>query len=132
MIYSAFSTIGDPDAIARLAQKLKADYNYTFPMAANVSTQFCSISWLTLHQRDQLNVGQLLPMHSQPYRNNWIITVIQDMFFMGGKSSYIYCFIHLFSNYHGDDGVMRHEVPPPMVALVATAVSSLIDMRTVY
>jgi hypothetical protein len=36
VIYSDFSTIENPDAIAQLVKKLKEDYNYTFPMAANV------------------------------------------------------------------------------------------------
>jgi len=67
-------------------------------------------------------------MRTRPYRNDRIITVIRDMFFMGGTNAYVHRFINLFEQYRGDDGVIRREVPVPMVALVATAVSALIDI----
>ena len=54
--------------------------------------------------------------------------MIRDMFFMGGTNAYVHRFINLFEQYRGDDGVIRREVPVPMVALVATAVSALIDI----
>jgi len=125
LICPAFSTIGDPDAIAQLVEKLKMDYNYTFLMAANVSTQFYSNTWLMFRQRNQLDAAQLLPMRTQPYRNDRIITVIRDMFFTGGANAYVHRFLHRFATYRGEDGVIRREVPVPMVALVATAVSAL-------
>lgn len=60
---------------------------------------------------------------SQPYRNDRIITVIRDLYFAGGASSLAAKYAHLFPFYEGDDGRSSWEVPVPMVALVATAVS---------
>ena len=79
-------------------------------------------------QRNQLDAAQLLSMRSQPYRNDRIIMVIRDMFFTGGANAYVHRFIHLFAQHRGDDGVIRREVPVPMVALVATAVSDLTNI----
>jgi hypothetical protein len=60
---------------------------------------------------------------SLPYRNDRIITVIRDLYFSGGTASFANRFKDLFPIHHGDDGKLRREVPIPMVALVATAVS---------
>jgi hypothetical protein len=67
-------------------------------------------------------------MRSRPYRNDRIITVIRDMFFTGGANAYVNRFIPLFDKHCSNDGVIMREVPVPMVALVATAVSSLIGI----
>jgi hypothetical protein len=63
---------------------------------------------------------------SQPYRNNRIITVIRDLYFTGGASSLATKYDHLFPIHEGDDGRASQEVPIPMVALVATAVSPVL------
>ena len=62
-------------------------------------------------------------MRSQPYRNDRIITVIQDMYFSGGITSFAKRFRYLFPTYESREGVTNYKVPIPMVALVATAVS---------
>ncbi len=62
-------------------------------------------------------------MRLQPYRNDCIITVIRDMYFSGGTTSFTKCFRYLFPTYESHEGVTNYEVPIPMVALVATVVS---------
>ena len=60
----------------------------------------------------------------RPYRNLWIISVIRDLVFSGGISSYACRFRQRFPTSRNRDGMMVHEVPVAMVALVGTAVSS--------
>jgi hypothetical protein len=62
-------------------------------------------------------------MRSRPYRNDRIITVIRSMYFGGGALSFARRFRYLFPTHEGRDGDINFEVPVPMVALVATAVS---------
>ena len=62
-------------------------------------------------------------MRTRPYRNDRIVTVIQDMFFVGGAASFARRFCYLFQTYEFAYGQEVHEVPIAMVALVATAVS---------
>lgn len=64
-----------------------------------------------------------LVKRSLPYRNSRIITVIRDMYFSGGTNSFANRFKDLFPVHRGDNALFSHEVPVPMVALVATAVS---------
>ncbi|KAH8991903.1 hypothetical protein EDB86DRAFT_2830640 [Lactarius hatsudake] len=61
------------------------------------------------------------PLHTQPYRNECIISAIRDLFFTGGMTSFVSCYNHLFPVHQGHNGTPAHEVPAPMVALVATA-----------
>ena len=65
-------------------------------------------------------------MRTQPYRNPCIITAIRDMYFSGGATSFARRFSYLFPTYESREGEVNCEVPAPMVALVATAVSSLL------
>src|ERR1700761_2134398 len=70
-------------------------------------------------------IGNGLVMRSKPYRNDRIISVIQELYFTdgpGGTASFATRFKHLFPTYQGPDGMVSYEVPVPMVALVATAV----------
>ena len=60
---------------------------------------------------------------TKPYRNVWIVAAIRSLFFGGGTNSFANCFRHIFPLNTTLDGVMTREVPIPMVALVATAVS---------
>ena len=60
-------------------------------------------------------------LRSRPYRNGHIITVIRDLFFSGGATSFAARYDTLFIK-NNDDGVATHEVPIPLVSLVATAV----------
>jgi hypothetical protein len=62
-------------------------------------------------------------MRLRPYRNDRIINAIRDLYFSGGHMSFASrCSSHFPSCDHCDN-VTRREVPVPMVALVATAVS---------
>jgi Domain of unknown function (DUF6532) len=49
--------------------------------------------------------------------------VLRDTFFTGGQSSFSRRFHSQFPVHQRNDGVVAREVPVPMVALVATAVS---------
>ena len=71
----------------------------------------------------QKNVPNGLVMHSRPYRNERIIAAIQDLYFTGGSNTFARRFVYLFPIYEGGKGEISREVPIPMVALVATAVS---------
>ncbi|KAN0141461.1 hypothetical protein V8E53_000706, partial [Lactarius tabidus] len=84
-------------------QKQMSSYTYTFPSATF------------------LNAPSGLVMHSQPYQNERIILAIQDLYFTGGSASFARRFLYLFPTYESCEGAINHEVPIPMVALVATA-----------
>jgi hypothetical protein len=62
-------------------------------------------------------------MRTRPYRNTRIITVLRDLFFAGGAASFAERHHELFPTYYNGNGAMTRQVPAPMVALVATAVS---------
>jgi hypothetical protein len=62
-------------------------------------------------------------MRHQPYRNDRIIAAIRDLFFIGGNKSFASRFNNHFPMSQDCNGVFMREVPVPMVALVATAVS---------
>ena len=64
-----------------------------------------------------------LPRRTQPYRNRRIITVLRDLFFAGGTASFAQRNHSLLPTYYNGGGAMLRQVPVPMVALVATAVS---------
>jgi hypothetical protein len=64
-------------------------------------------------------------MRTKPYRNARIISVLRDLFFMGGTTSFGHRHYSLFPTYYNGDGLMTRQLPIPMVALVATAVSLL-------
>ncbi|KAH8979695.1 hypothetical protein EDB83DRAFT_2327068 [Lactarius deliciosus] len=95
--------IGSVTDISRLIRKQLSNYTYIFPGAPG-------------------NMGITgLVRTSLPYRNARIITVIRDLYFTGGSTSFVSRFHHLFTSHRGEDGVEHREVPMPMVALVATA-----------
>src|SRR6267154_469252 len=73
--------------------------------------------------------AQGIPAHTKLYRNNRIVTVIRNMFFVGGSLAYAHQYNHRFPKFTGSNGVEVREVPVPMVALVATAVSSTYQHR---
>ena len=62
-------------------------------------------------------------MRTKPYRNVRIVAVLRDLFFAGGSASFAQRYHTLFPTYYNGNGVMMCQVPMPMVALVATAVS---------
>jgi Domain of unknown function (DUF6532) len=61
-------------------------------------------------------------MCTQPYCNDRIVAVIQDLFFSGGATLFASRFDNLFAK-HNDDNSVSHEVPMAMVSLVATGVN---------
>ena len=60
---------------------------------------------------------------TRPYRNDRIINAIRSLYFDGGANSVVTHFNDIFPSHHGPHGIVTREVPIPMVALVATAVS---------
>ncbi|KAN0141977.1 hypothetical protein V8E53_000439 [Lactarius tabidus] len=67
-----------------------------------------------------------LVMRLRPYCNDWIITVIQDLYFNGGHMSFANRYRYLFPRRELSDNMLQYEVPMPMVALVATALYAVI------
>jgi len=51
------------------------------------------------------------------------VNVIRDLYFVGGSNSFARWFHEQFPVHQGNDGMVLREVPMPMVALVATAVT---------
>ncbi|KAH9009006.1 hypothetical protein EDB83DRAFT_2531404 [Lactarius deliciosus] len=94
-------SLGSVNNIAQMVRLQLHKFNYTFPTKRG------------------LLVGT--PAHTHPYRNECIISAIWDLFFTGGTKSFASCYNHLFLVHQGHDGTPAHEVPAPMVALVATA-----------
>ena len=74
------------------------------------------------------NAPTHLVMRTRPYRNDRIINVIRDMFFAGGATSFARRFQFLFPTFEGRNGDEKMEVPIAMVALVATAVTTFLDI----
>ncbi|KAH9060267.1 hypothetical protein EDB87DRAFT_1616839, partial [Lactarius vividus] len=68
---------------------------------------------------------------TRPYQNDQIVTVIQELYFTGGNTCFAARFSHFFANTERGDGENQHEVPIPMVALVATALyATIYEWRT--
>ncbi|KAF8262772.1 hypothetical protein EI94DRAFT_1742680, partial [Lactarius quietus] len=106
-IRGPFQMFASPLDVIDHVRKQLANYTYTFPRATIV------------------NAPNGLVMCTRPYRNDHIIAVIQDMFFVGGATSFAQRFKYLFPTYQGRRGE-ELEVPTPMVALVATALYAAI------
>ena len=102
----SFLVLGSSEAIAEHVRQQLSRYTYTFPPARLV-----------------VNSPPGLVMRSRPYRNPHIITLIRDMYFSGGATSFARRFAYLFPEHEDTDGETLYEVPVPMVALVATGVS---------
>jgi hypothetical protein len=64
-------------------------------------------------------------LRKRPYRNDRIITILQDMYFSGGTKSFAARFEQMFKRFKEHDGTTSLEVPVPMLALVAMAVSHI-------
>lgn len=61
-------------------------------------------------------------MRTRPYRNDRIIAATRELYFTG-RSALASRFVDRFPVSEDGNGVSKREVPIPMVALVATAVS---------
>jgi Domain of unknown function (DUF6532) len=106
------------EEIASSVQQQLLDYAYIYPQV--------SINHLWLYESctklyHQGNRGAV--MRTRPYRNPLIIRVIRDMYFVGGRGSFSATLSSRFATFEDSDGSTHFEVPKPMVALVATAVS---------
>ncbi len=110
-------------AVAQLVEKQLIDYNYTFPTGHKVSSVFFIKLKLTFFQMSSLT---FVPMRTRPYRNSCLISVIRDLYFTGGTTSFAHRFRRQFPFHESDDGNVVREMSIPMVSLVATAVSTSI------
>ena len=61
-------------------------------------------------------------MRTRPYHNDRLITVIRDLYFRGGATSFASRFDHIFIRRNANSPIV-HEIPGAMLCLVATAVS---------
>jgi hypothetical protein len=61
-------------------------------------------------------------MWMRPYHNDRLITVIRDLYFCGGATSFATRFDNLFIQCNGNAPV-THEIPGAMLCLVATVAS---------
>ena len=71
-------------------------------------------------------------MRSCPYRNDRIINVIRELFFIGvgGRPSFAVCFASHFHVSREEGGEMS-EIPISMLALVATAVCQSLNLLAI-
>ena len=104
--------------IALIIERQLSNYNYVFPFVS-VTLQFQPK--LT---QPQPNNAQGTSRRGMPYRNDQIFSVIYNLYFTGWNVSGPFSrhFQGWFPVHEGIDGVVRREVPIPMLALVATAV----------
>jgi len=122
--FAAILGIGSATEVARVIGKQLSCYTYTFPRVPPVSAKPLKVPLLTYSQN--FGAGGLVK-RSQPYRNERIVAVIRELYFTGGSASFASRFGHLFPVHFGDNGQPSREVPVPMVALVATAVSLILS-----
>ncbi|KAF8267786.1 hypothetical protein EI94DRAFT_1801196 [Lactarius quietus] len=101
--HAAILGIGSATEVARVIGNQLSHYTYTF-----------------LRVPPNFGAGSLIK-RSLLYRNERIIAVIRDLYFTGGSTYFASKFGHLFPVHFGDNGLLSHEVPVPMVALVVTA-----------
>lgn len=110
LVASHFLSINSAPDIAHLVERQTSTYNYTYPTAPNQKGP---------------------PMRSRPYRNARIISIIRELYFSGGSTSFANRFHHRFPQSEDSNAVGRYEVPISMVALVATALYAAIrEWRT--
>jgi hypothetical protein len=69
----------------------------------------------------QFPQNRSLVLRTRPYRNDRLTTVIRDLYFSGGATSFATRFDRLFIRRNGNSPVTR-EIPGAMLCLVATAV----------
>ena len=63
-------------------------------------------------------------MCTKPYQNWRIISVMHDLYFIGGVHLFAHWYRECIAMWEGDDGEVVYEAPVAMVALMATAVSA--------
>lgn len=117
-----FSSASD---IVQYVQHQLSNYAYTFLGIENVSHTVSTSCPLTVCLC-QPGAVKALVMCLRPYQNKQIITIIRSMYFTATRAtpSFANRFQYLFPTHEGStEGEIKYEVPVPMVALVATAVS---------
>ncbi|KAI9431931.1 hypothetical protein H4582DRAFT_2084387 [Lactarius indigo] len=108
-----FLAMASREEIIESVRHQLSNYNYTFPTVGLP------------------RVTRRLERRTRPYRNDRIITVIRELYFTGGNTSFAARFPHFFAYTESGDRENRREVPIPMVALVATALyATLYEWRT--
>jgi hypothetical protein len=118
----ALFAMGSTQEIAWVVKKQLSGYTFTLPNIPSVSLKVILGSILTSSQNALAGVVKCL----QPNWNEWIITVICDLYFTGYPMSFAAKYEDHFPLHQGDDGRASCEVPIPMVALVAMAVSLIL------
>ncbi|KAI9440516.1 hypothetical protein H4582DRAFT_2074300 [Lactarius indigo] len=108
-----FLAMASREEIIESVRHQLSNYNYTFPTVGLP------------------RATRRLERRTRPYRNDRIITVIRELYFTGGNTSFAARFPHFFAYTESGDRENRREVPIPMVALVATALyATLYEWRT--
>src|SRR5216683_8384954 len=80
----AFVAITDVPTIVMIVQRQLSNYCYMFPTSTPVSNHFSWEDLLSFFQGDPFDAPSVC---TQPYFNAQIITVIQDLYFIGGRMS---------------------------------------------
>ena len=88
MIHLSLILLGLETTVAAVVKRQLADYHYTF-LLTQVCFHFSALCNSKFCQGDPLK-ALLWRMH--PYRNPWIISVIKELYFGPGTSSYAYRF----------------------------------------
>ena len=71
-------------------------------------------------------------MRTQPYQNQCIISVMHELYFIGGDHSFVNWYSEHITTWEGPDREVVYEAPAAMVTLVATAVSAKLYMLALY
>ena len=82
--------------IVQIVKWQVTDYHYIYPMLIHVSAIFLEGYWLIFCQANPLTASV---SHKLAYQSIWIITVIREMYFEGGTSSFVHHFrkyVHFF------------------------------------
>jgi len=88
MIHPSLILLGLETTVAAVVERQLADYRYTFPLT-QVSFHFSALHNSKFCQGDPLKA---VPRRTRPYRNPRIISVIKELYFGPGTSSYAYRF----------------------------------------
>ena len=88
MIYLSLISLGSETTVATVVERQLADYCYMF-LLTQVCFHFSALCNSKFCQGDPLKA---LPQHTCPYCNPQIISVIKELYFGPGTSSYAYRF----------------------------------------
>ena len=88
MIHLSLISLGSETTVATVVERQLADYRYTF-LLTQVCCHFSALHNSKFCQGDPLKA---LPRCMRPYHNPRIISVIKELYFSPGTSSYAYRF----------------------------------------